>query len=126
MGSFAVQYVYRFLNHPSELFLLPKTSHICCKSRLHFWIKLRVMELLVPTVPGAASGFENVWLFIYAENKAVPTPSAYSAHVFVRKHVNKPSQIYCSRPRRNNEDSIFWGGRGLEPHFDTVKPACFE
>ena len=30
------------------------------------------------------------------KNKAEPTPSAYSAHVFVGKHVNTPSQIYCS------------------------------
>ena len=44
-------------------------------------------------------------------NKAGPTPSAYSAHVFVGKHVNTPSRIYCS---------------DLDPHFDTVKPVCFE
>ena len=35
-------------------------------------------------------------------NKAGPTPSAYSAHVFVGKHVNTPSRIYCSD----------WGGLG--------------
>ena len=33
-------------------------------------------------------------------NKAESTPSAYSAHVFVGKHVNTPSRIYCSE----------WGG----------------
>ena len=35
-----------------------------------------------------SSGHERV-------NKARPTPSTYSAHVFVGKHVNTPSRINC-------------------------------
>ena len=29
-------------------------------------------------------------------DKAGPTPSAYSVQVFVGKHMNTPSRIYCS------------------------------